>query len=272
MAKYGVLGQDVSLGANCGDFSLSPLPNHLLEHMANINNDFYEKLGDQWTSEQSHPVALLRAENRVRNPWIAARLKPKSKVLDIGCGAGFLTNDLAERGHAVTGIDLSEKSLEVARKTDVTKSVIYENASATALPYLDDSFDVVCAMDLLEHVTEPEKVVSESARVLKPGGLFFFHTFNRNFLSYIIVIKGVEWFVKNTPPNMHVYPLFIKPKELIQMGKSCGLVLSQIHGLAPNWRKWPFWRMLFTRTVPPDLTFTITPSLVTGYFGFFAKK
>ena len=100
--------------------------------MKTINNAFYEALGDKWLTASDHPIALLRAENRLRNPWIASKLPSSSKVLDMGCGAGFLTHELASAGHAVTGVDLSEESLNIARKRD--KEGIYLRADVTAIP------------------------------------------------------------------------------------------------------------------------------------------
>lgn len=236
-----------------------------------INNAFYETLKEKWHLSTNHPVALLRAENALRNPWIAKQLSPHSKVLDIGCGGGFLTNFLAQEGHQVFGVDLSLESLKVAQEGDKTKTVDYQVADAVALPFPSESFDVVTAMDLLEHVESPSKVISEAARILKPGGLFFFHTFNRNFLSWLIVIKGVEWCVKNTPPNMHVYPLFIKPKELIKMCQENTLKVEKIVGVRPKFLNIAFWKMLLTRRVPSSFEFKFTNSLLTGYSGV-AKK
>ena len=154
--------------------------------MKQINNEFYHDLGEKWFEASNHPIALLRAENRLRNPWIASHLKQKSKVIDLGCGAGFLTNALAAVGHEVTGVDLSKGSLEMARKNS---PVTYIEADVTEVPLPSESFDVVCAMDLLEHVPDPKKVIQEASRLLKPGGLFFFHTFNRNRYSSSLTIK-----------------------------------------------------------------------------------
>lgn len=242
---------------------------------ASINNAFYDTLNEDWYKALNHPVALLRAENKVRNPWIMETIQKsyaeKCAVLDIGCGAGLLANPLAMQGHAVTGIDLSLSSLEVARGFDATKAVSYLQAPAEQLPFPDQHFDVVCAMDLLEHVENPEVVIQEASRVLKPGGLFFFHTFNRNLISWLIVIKGVEWFVKNAPANMHVYPLFIKPSELEMMCGRHALGFEKIHGLRPDFQSRAFWKMLFTRTVSEAFRFVFVPSLATGYVGFARK-
>ena len=240
-----------------------------------INNAFYEELNESWYSAYDHPIALLRAENAVRNPWIAEEIKSHFQrsinLLDVGCGAGLLANALAKKGHHVTGIDLSERSLEIGKTHDSTSQVRYLKADAYALPFAESSFEVVCAMDILEHVDNPQLLINEASRVLKPGGLFFFHTFNRNLLSYITIIKGVEWFVKNTPKNMHVYPLFIKPKELRMMCESVSLQVERVVGLRPCLST-PFVRMLFQRRVPEDFSFCFSKSLVTGYCGIAQKK
>lgn len=237
-----------------------------------INNDFYEELEEHWYTAFDHPVALLRAENAVRIPWIREEIAAHlpSKVLDIGCGAGLLTNALASAGHQVTGIDLSPASLEIAKKHDTTRQVDYQIANAYSLPFPDNHFDTVCAMDVLEHVEDPGLLIAEASRVLKPNGLFFFHTFNRNPLSYLFIIKGVEWFVHNTPKNMHVYPLFIKPDELNELCQIYSLKITQWRGLKPLFNR-PFFQMLFTRKVPKNFSFHFTKSLLTGYCGI-AKK
>ena len=105
-----------------------------------VNNAFYEDLGEGWYEDDLHPIALLRLENATRNPWILERIESLlgqgQNILDIGCGAGFLTNLLEEAaGHQVVGVDLSEKSLQVAKARDLTQSVRYIQADALALPF-----------------------------------------------------------------------------------------------------------------------------------------
>ncbi len=242
-----------------------------MERHSKINNDFYDELGIDWYSGENHPIALLRAENSVRIPWIAKNLPPASILLDIGCGGGLLTNALAKLGHTVTGIDISEKSLEVARAQDKTATVRYLTANAYSLPFPDNSFDAISAMDLLEHVESPHLVIAEAARVLKPKGLFFFHTFNRNLLSYLLIIKGVDWFVPNAPKNMHVYPLFIKPKELEEMCETYRLRISALHGFRPVFSPSLF-KMALRKQIPADLSFRFCRSLKTGYCGYARKR
>ncbi len=241
-----------------------------------INNAFYDELHEKWYTADNHPIALLRAENKARVPWVRQHIKhhfseKPCSILDVGCGAGFLTNSLALDGHNVSGIDLSDESLKVAREKDSTRSVAYQSGDAYALPFSEGSFDVVCAMDLLEHVEDPQKVVTQAARILKPGGLFFFHTFNRNPISWLFVIKGVEWFVSNTPSRMHLYNLFIKPKELKIYCEKNRLNVHTMKGLNPKLTSRAFWKMLFSRKVPSDFTFALSSSLISGYVGYAIK-
>lgn len=237
-----------------------------------VNNDIYDQLGERWYDAHDDPVALLRAESRLRNPWIGAHIYRKfgrhAKVLDVGCGAGFLSNHLAREGFEVTGIDASQASIDVAARRDETRKARYVLGDALQLPFADASFDVVCAMDFLEHVEDPGAVVAEVARVLKPGGAFFFHTFNRNPLAWLVIIKGVEWFVRNTPRHMHVLRLFIKPRELERMCQAHGLSFEELHGSEPVVLSWAFWRMLLTRVVPRDFRFRFSKSTLLAYTGY----
>lgn len=241
-----------------------------------VNNAFYDDLGEAWYDEGSHPIALLRAENAVRNPWIIERMRslrgPSLDILDIGCGAGFLSNALAKEGHRVTGIDLSEKSLHVAKAKDTSQSVQYLQLDASSLPFHPQSFDVICAMDFLEHIENPKQIVQKVAGLLKPGGLFFFHTFNRNPLSWLVVIKGVEWCVPNTPENMHIYSYFIKPSELESWCEESGLGIREMRGLCPRIGSKAFWSSLLKRRVSEDFTFKFSSSLATGYVGIAQKN
>ncbi len=232
-----------------------------------INNAFYDDLAEGWYTATDHPVALLRAENRLRIPWILDQIGKNKTVLDIGCGAGLLTNALAKAGHKTFGIDVSASSLQVAQKYDATSSALYQVANGYDLPFPEAQFDVVCAMDLLEHVEEPQLVIREASRVLKPGGLFFFHTFNRNLLSYLLIIKGVEWLVPNAPRNMHVYPLFIKPEELREFCHNEQMCVEIMQGLRPQIFSKPFLKMLIAKNIPANISFCFSKSLATGYCG-----
>ncbi len=246
-----------------------------MEATSTINNAIYSELGERWYQAKDDPIALLRAESRCRNPWIAEQIvhafgERRCNILDVGCGAGFLANDLAQRDHQVVGFDASEESLAVAARHDSTKSVRFQTGDAHQLPFSDGAFDVVCAMDFLEHVDDPARVIAEAGRVLAVGGLFFFHTFNRNFLSWLVVIKGVEWFVKNTPREMHLLRMFLKPKEVARMCQDAGLRIEILHGMAPKIGR-AFFKMLASGSVGDDFEFRFGTRTTTGYIGMAQK-
>lgn len=246
-----------------------------METQQPIDNSFYDTYGERWYTAFDDPIALLRAENNVKIPWILDHIRELGStghnILDVGCGGGFLTNNFAKRGFTVTGVDLSEESLNVARSHDVTHSVNYIKANAYQLPLPDGSFDVVTNMDFLEHVDRPGDVVKECSRVLKPGGLFFFHTFNRNKLSEFVVIKLVEKFIKNTPKNMHVLDLFITPQELREFCQKVDLEVLDMTGIRPVISSVSF-RTLFTGEVSPGMKFVTTRSQKISYMGVARKK
>ena len=244
--------------------------NVLADRGAPIDNAWYADLGSRWYTADDTPIALLRAESRHRNPWIARSIGSPRRVLDLGCGGGLLANYLGERGHAVTGIDTTAENLDVARRFDRTGRVTYTRGDACALPFSDASFDVACAMDLLEHVDDASQLVAEASRVLAPGGLFFFHTFNRNWLANLVVIKGVEWFVKNTPKDLHVLRLFRTPDEVRALLAAHGFEVVELTGSRPRFR-WPLWRMLLTGRVGDDFAFAFTGSTKLGYTGYARK-
>ncbi|MFK8139034.1 MAG: bifunctional 2-polyprenyl-6-hydroxyphenol methylase/3-demethylubiquinol 3-O-methyltransferase UbiG [Bdellovibrionales bacterium] len=243
---------------------------------AKVNNDYYNHLGDAWYDADDDPIAVLRAEQQAKNPWVDEVIEKSFsttdlKILDVGCGAGFLTNYLSRKYSSVAGLDASESSLKVASSRDITKKVQYTVGNAYQLPYETGSMDVVCAMDFLEHVEKPEDVISECSRVLKDGGLFFFHTFNRNFISWLIVIKFMEWFVPNTPKNLHVLHLFIKPKELEMMMLNVSLKQKKVIGIGPNFN-WSFLKSIFARRVLPGFSFRVGGPTFLGFMGYSEKQ
>lgn len=245
--------------------------------MNQVNNDIYETYGDRWYTAYDDPIALLRAESKAKVPWVLERIKTSFKLeevelLDVGCGGGFLTNALArENFKAIHGVDLSPESVRVAKEHDQTGKVQYQAADAFHLPYPDQSFDVLTAMDFLEHIEDPKAVIQEFSRVLRPGGIFIYHTFNRNMIAWLIIIKFVEWLVKNTPKDMHVLRLFIKPKELREYCEMAQMTVEKEVGLRPMLSTITL-RSLFTGIVPKGLRFTTTASLLLSFMGQAKKK
>lgn len=242
-----------------------------------VNNEYYDELGERWYSAKDDPVALLRAQSRIRNPWVVGEIQkvfpnPLVRVLDIGCGAGFLSNELARHGFEVTGLDTSTQSLTLARHYDSTHTVNYAVGDARNLAYPSAAFDVACAMDFLEHVVTPNTVVAEISRVLKPGGLFFFSTLNRNFLAWLIAIKGLEWFVRNTPRDLHTFRCLIKPSEFRHMCDQSELCVKSLHGFVPNALKRAFWNLLLSGTIDDDFEFCFTKTTLIAYGGLAVRN
>jgi len=245
-----------------------------------INNEIYNNYGDRWYTAQDDPIALLRAESRLRNPWVVEQIRKKFPdrkaedvhVLDVGCGGGFLTNHLAKEGFIVFGIDAARDALECADRHDSTQSIKYIVGDAYNLPFSDACFEVVCAMDFLEHVEDPDRILEEAARVLAPGGIFLYYTFNRNWLANLVVIKGVEWFVKNTPKDMHVLKYFLKPEEVTKHCEKYGLKVVSMCGMHPKFFSKPFLNMLTKGTVSDDFEFQFTGSTMISYLGVAMKS
>lgn len=240
-----------------------------------INNEIYNQLGERWYTAFDDPVALLRAESNLLGPWVIKTAHSIMKHLptdavDLGCGGGFISNQLAKAGIKTVGIDLSDASLKIAAKHDLTKSVDYRLGDITDVPLKNDSCDIVTCCDVIEHVNEPQKIINESFRILKPGGLFFFHTFNRTWLAHLVVIKFVEWFVKNTPEHLHVISLFVKPTEVKAWCQEAGFASFDTIGIRPSFRSM-LHRDVFSRTVPPSLKFKFTNKQWISYAGFAQK-
>lgn len=210
-----------------------------------INNQQYDQPGDIWWTEDSLLYMLKTSVNPCRFGYYLKVIKdvlgidPKGKTaLDVGCGGGILAEEFAAAGFAVTGVDPAEHSLMTARGHAKMNglNIDYRIGSGEDLQFADNSFDVVYCCDVLEHVRDLPKCIAEIARVLKPGGVFFYDTFNRNPLSKLILIKmWQEW--KSTAfmtPNLHVYEMFIKPKELEGLMLDNGFGNIHMRGMSPN--------------------------------------
>ena len=160
------------------------------------------------------------------------------RVLDVGSGGGLLAEEFAKRGFAVTGIDPSAASLDAARAhaAQAGLDIDYRQAAGEALPFDDASFDVVYCCDVLEHVTDLNRVISESARVLRPGGVYLYDTINRTFRSRLIAIWLLqEWrWSSFMPPRLHDWRMFIRPGELAALLARHGLRSAGTRGLTPR--------------------------------------
>ena len=211
--------------------------------MRSINNEIYETLGAHWWDEDaSFELSSLRyCVNPVRFAYIRRMLSQLPAagrtVLDVGCGGGFLSESFADDGFAVTAIDPSPASIAAARTHAASRglNIGYRVGSGEALPFPNASFDIVACCDVLEHVDDVGQVVRETARVLKPGGVYFFDTINRTRASKLVMIKiWQDWgLVGERGLNLHVWEKFITPDELVETMRRNGLAAGPMKGFRP---------------------------------------
>jgi len=180
----------------------------------------------------------LHEINPLRLGWIDQHAGLAGKtVLDVGCGGGILAEAMASRGAAVTGIDLSEKPLGVARlhllesglRVDYRQVAVEDIAQE-----MPAHFDVVTCMEMLEHVPDPGSIVRACATLVKPGGQVFFSTLNRNPKSYLFAVLGAEYILKLLPKGTHDYARFIRPAELARYARVAGLENLELLGMHYN--------------------------------------
>jgi 2-polyprenyl-6-hydroxyphenyl methylase / 3-demethylubiquinone-9 3-methyltransferase len=209
-----------------------------------VDNTVYERMADSWWDEGGFLHALA-ALNPARFGYMRRvltdelHLAPAGlRALDIGCGGGLLAEEFARLGCAVVGIDPSEGSLAAARThaTSQGLAIEYQCATGEALPFAEESFDIVYCCDVLEHVADLRQVIAETARVLRPGGTYLYDTINRTLLSRLIVIKLLqEWrWTALMPPRLHDWRMFIRPEELRRALEHHGLVPGGLTGLKPR--------------------------------------
>ena len=159
------------------------------------------------------------------------------KVLDIGCGGGILSESMAGLNANVTGIDLSDKALQVAKLhlLESGKQVNYRKIAVEDMAVeCPGTFDIVTCLEMLEHVPNPDSVVAACARLVKPGGWVFFSTLNRNPKSYLFAVIGAEYVLNMLPRGTHDYAKFIKPSELAQSCRNAGLNVTDLIGMSYN--------------------------------------
>jgi 2-polyprenyl-6-hydroxyphenyl methylase/3-demethylubiquinone-9 3-methyltransferase len=159
------------------------------------------------------------------------------RVVDVGCGGGILTEGLVKQGADALGIDLSEDLIDVADlhglETGITAH--YQKISAEKLAQEQpEGFDHVTCMEMLEHVPDPGSIISACAKMVKPGGMVFFSTLNRNPKAYLLSIVAAEYLLKMLPKGTHDYKTFIKPSELSQSARAAGLELQGMIGIEYN--------------------------------------
>lgn len=197
----------------------------------------FEALASRWWDPESE-FKPLHEINPLRLDFIDARAGlAAKKVLDVGCGGGILSESMAHRGADVTGIDLGESPLGVARLHAEASgvSVTYRNISVEALAAEQAGrYDVVTCMEMLEHVPDPASVIRACSKLVRPGGYVFFSTLNRTPKSYAFAILGAEYVLKLLPRGTHDYAKFIRPSEMACWSRESGLEVREQTGLTYN--------------------------------------
>lgn len=194
----------------------------------------FDSIAQRWWDTQGE-FRPLHTMNPVRAGYIDERTRPQGKaVLDIGCGGGLLSEALCRLGAQVTGLDMGETTIEVARlhalESGLSIDYRQESAEAHAATHAGH-YDVVTCMEMLEHVPDPAAVVQAVQTLLKPGGQAVFSTLNRNPKSYALAILGAEYIAKLLPKGTHTYAQFIRPAELARWVRGAGFELCDITGL-----------------------------------------
>ena len=208
---------------------------------ADINNEIYDDLAQTWWDEREFLHLLKVMVNPWRVPYFSEVLTRtygqnlrQIRLLDIGCGGGVLTEEFAALGCQVSGVDISPQSIAVAQAHAARSglSIEYKVSSGTSLPFAENRFEAVSCCDVLEHIHDWKQVIAEAARVLVPGGLFFFDTINRTPQSRVTFIFGLQEFPLTSlmPPDTHIWNMFITPDEIKDALEKQGMRVEDLMG------------------------------------------
>ncbi len=198
----------------------------------------FESVSMRWWDKNGE-FRALHDMNPIRLDYIAKKSHglDGKKVLDVGCGGGILSESMALAGAEVTGIDMGQANLSVARLHlyESGARVDYQHITVEALAEQEtESYDIVTCMEMLEHVPNPASIIQACARLVKPAGHVFFSTINRNLKAWGLAVIGAEYIIKLLPRGTHQYQKFIRPSELDGFIRSAGMRLVDIQGVHYN--------------------------------------
>ena len=202
----------------------------------------FSRIADEWWSETGK-FAPLHSMNQTRIDYIISKLPPISNlnILDIGCGGGLISEPLAKIGAKVTAIDASAKNIAVA-KLHAQKSGLNIDYRCSSVEEMEQTqqFDVILALEILEHVADIDYFLHSSCKLLKPNGIIICSTLNRTAKSYALAILGAEYILRWLPIGTHTWKKFIKPSELCKNLEQNGIMTTEIIGMTMNPinRKW----------------------------------
>lgn len=208
--------------------------------MRRNDQSIYSDYARHWWDGTYRFQRLLLNQVRARMMYFD-RLTPSSweglRVLDLGCGGGFMSEALARRGARVVGVDPCAELLDVARSHALSSgfSIDYREGEGEAVPLEDASVDRVVCVDVLEHVRSLPRVLEEARRVLRPGGLFFFDTINRNWIARLLAVHVAEDALGMLPRGTHDPSRFVRPRELQRELERCGFsrLVGKFTGMGP---------------------------------------
>jgi len=197
----------------------------------------FGRLANRWWDPDG-PLATLHQINPLRTEYIAARCAlAGARVLDVGCGAGILSESLTDLGATVTAIDLAPENLAAARRHAAERGleIDYRQSSVEAIAADEPGrYDVVTCLEVLEHLPAPDEAIAACAAAVRPGGAVFLSTINRNLKSFMFGILGAEYVLRMLPRGTHDYTKLIRPSELGRTLRASSLVLEDLTGLHFN--------------------------------------
>ncbi len=197
----------------------------------------FEALASRWWDPEGE-FRPLHDINPLRLDWISQRASlMDTTVVDVGCGGGILAERMAAAGAQVTGIDMGEAPLAVARLHQLESGLAVDYRKCTAEELAAErpgQFDVVTCLEMLEHVPSPALVIKACHDLVRPGGQVFFSTINRNPKAWLLAVIGAEYLLRLLPRGTHEYAKFIKPSELESWARQAGLELMAISGMKYN--------------------------------------
>ena len=209
---------------------------------------YYTRFADLWW-DKTGPFWPLHRLNEVRVPFILAEIRANLRldpglerpldgvrILDIGCGGGILSESMAALGASVTGIDVVEKNIAVARLHAESSGldIRFLEVTAEALAASGEQYDVVLNMEVVEHVADVEGFMRACCALVRPGGMMFVATINRTLAAMLIAIIGAEHVLRWMPKGTHRWDWFQKPEEIDRMLQAGGLAIRRMTGVGVN--------------------------------------
>ena len=191
----------------------------------------FGQLAARWW-DPGGPMAPLHAMNPLRTGWVAARIGPATRILDVGCGAGIAAEAFARMGHDVLGIDAAPEAIAAARLHAGDLPIEYRVAAAEDLVAGGTRFPVISALEVIEHVRDPAAFLALLGGLLEPGGKLFVSTLNRTARSLLVAKLGAEYVLRLLPVGTHEWRRFVTPRELAAAARPAGLRLAATAGMS----------------------------------------